>query len=210
MIHVAIVEDIKEIREGLQLLIDSSDGFSCRYTFSSAEEAIKELPDTIPDVVLMDIHLPGITGIEAVKFLKPKLPAVQFIMSTVYDDDENIFQSLQAGACGYILKKTAPQTILNAITEVHQGGSPMTPAIARKVIASFQKKSSIDEAEELTAKEKEVLKALAKGLRYKEVAAQFNVSIETIRSHARNIYEKLHVQSRTEALNKVFGRQHPS
>jgi DNA-binding NarL/FixJ family response regulator len=206
MIHVVIIEDIKEIREGLQLLIDSSDGFSCSRTFVSAEQAIEQLPQSCPDVALMDINLPGINGIEAVRQLKIQCPLTQFIMSTVYEDDENIFESLKAGASGYLLKKTAPSKILDAITEVVAGGSPMSSQIARKVIASFQKKDSIDDVDILTPKEKEVLKSLAKGLRYKEIAGEFGVSMETIRSHARNIYEKLQVQSRTEALNKVYGR----
>jgi DNA-binding NarL/FixJ family response regulator len=206
MIHVVIIEDIKEIREGLQLLIDSSDGFVCNTTFATAEEAIAGLPGACPDVALMDIHLPGISGIEAVKKLKGQCPATQFIMSTVYEDDENIFDSLKAGASGYLLKKTAPSKILDAIAEVFNGGSPMSSQIARKVIASFQQKDSIDETDILTPKEKEVLKALAKGLRYKEIADEFGVSMETIRSHARKIYEKLQVQSRTEALNKVYRR----
>lgn len=207
MIQVVIIEDIREIREGLQLLIDSSDGFTCTRTFSSAEQAIAELPGSCPDVALMDIHLPGINGIEAVRQLKTKCIRTQFIMSTVYEDDENIFESLKAGASGYLLKKTAPSRILDAIIEVYEGGSPMSSQIARKVIASFQKKDSIDDVEILTPKEKQVLKSLAKGLRYKEIADELNVSMETIRSHARNIYEKLQVQSRTEALNKVYGKK---
>jgi DNA-binding NarL/FixJ family response regulator len=206
VILVVIIEDIKEIREGLQLLIDSSDGFSCTKTFSNAEQAIEELPDIFPDVALMDINLPGLNGIEAVRKLKSKCPETQFIMSTVYEDDDNIFESLKAGASGYLLKKTAPVKMLDAITEVHNGGSPMSSQIARRVIASFQHKNSIDETNILTPKEKEILKALAKGLRYKEIADEMKISIETVRSHARNIYEKLQVQSRTEALNKVYGR----
>jgi DNA-binding NarL/FixJ family response regulator len=206
MIHVVIIEDIKEIREGLQLLIDSSDGFSCLQTFPNAEQAIEQLPASCPDVVLMDINLPGISGIEAVKKLKGQCTRTQFIMSTVYEDDENIFESLKSGASGYLLKKTAPSKILDAITEVFEGGSPMSSQIARRVIASFQKKDSIDETDILTPKEKEILKALAKGLRYKEIADEMKISMETVRSHARKIYEKLHVQSRTEALNKIYGR----
>ena len=206
MINVVIIEDIREIGEGLQMLIDGSDGFNCSKTFSTAELAISEVPGICPDVVLMDINLPGISGIEAVKKLKAQCINTLFIMSTVYEDDENIFESLKAGASGYLLKKTAPSKILEAITEVYNGGSPMSSQIARKVIASFQHKDSIDEVEVLTPKEKEVLKELAKGLRYKEIANSLGVSIETIRSHARKIYEKLQVQSRTEALNKVYGR----
>ena len=206
MIHVVIIEDIKEIREGLQILIDSSDGFTCRKTFANAEQAIEELPSLYPDVALMDIHLPGINGIEAVRRLKNLSPDTQFIMSTIYEDDENIFESLEAGASGYLLKKTAPSKILDAISEVHHGGSPMSSQIARRVIASFQHKNSIDETNFLTPREKEILKELSKGLRYKEIADEMKISIETVRSHARKIYEKLQVQSRTEALNKVYGR----
>ncbi|HVZ55511.1 MAG TPA: response regulator transcription factor [Chitinophagaceae bacterium] len=207
MVHVVIIEDVKEIREGLQWLIDSSEGFVCSRSFSTGEEALAEVPAICPDVVLMDINLPGISGIEAVSRLKHQCPDTQFIMSTVYEDDENIFESLKAGASGYLLKKTAPAKILDAIMEVVAGGSPMSSQIARKVIESFQRKDSIEETPLLTPKEKQVLKALAKGLRYKEIADEMNVGLETIRSHARKIYEKLQVQSRTEAINKIYGRR---
>lgn len=207
MTSVVIVEDVKEIREGLKLLIGSHEGFECHYAFSSGEEALAAIPKLKPDVVLMDIHLPGMTGIECIRQLKPLCVNTLFIMSTVYEDDENIFESLKAGASGYLLKKTSPAKILEAIREVTDGGSPMSGQIARRVISSFQKKDSIDASELLTNKEKEILKALAKGLRYKEVAASMNISIETVRSHARNIYEKLQVQSRTEALNKIYGKK---
>ena len=201
-----IIEDIKEIREGLQMLIDGSDGFMCARTFANAEDAIEQLPGISPDVALMDINLPGINGIEAVRKLKPKCSSTQFIMSTVYEDDDSIFESLKAGASGYLLKKTAPSKILDSITEVFHGGSPMSGQIARKVIASFQQKDSIDESALLTLREKEILKSLAKGLRYKEIAAELNIGLETVRTHARNIYEKLQVQSRTEAINKIMGK----
>jgi DNA-binding NarL/FixJ family response regulator len=206
MISVVIIEDIREIREGLQILIQGSDGFACLKTYATAEDAVEELPSLTPDVVLMDIHLPGMSGIEAVRKLKSQCPDTQFIMSTIYEDDENIFESLKAGASGYLLKKTAPAKIMDAITEVYNGGSPMSSQIARKVIASFQQQNPIDETQVLTPKEKEILKELSKGLRYKEIADVMQISMETVRSHARHIYEKLHVQSRTEALNKVFGR----
>lgn len=205
MIKVAIVEDIKDIREGLQLLINSSDGFSCVETYSSVEDALVGLPKVLPDVVLMDIHLPGLSGIEAVKRLKPQFRSIQFIMSTVYEDDENIFESLKAGATGYLLKKTSPAKILEAITDVYNGGSPISAEIARKVIGSFQKQNPIDAAEELTPKEKEILKALSKGLRYKEIANEMQISMDTVRTHVRHIYEKLQVQSRMDAVNKVYG-----
>lgn len=208
MIAVAIVEDIKEIREGLKILINLSDGFSCENVYSTAEQALEQLPQTLTDVVLMDINLPGINGIECVKQLKPLMPDTQFIMSTVYEDDENIYESLKAGATGYLLKKTVPSRILEAIDEVYQGGSPMSTQIARRVIASFQKEDDIEASELLTSREKEILKNLAEGLRYKEIAAKLKISIETVRTHARRIYEKLHVQSRTEALNKVYGKTH--
>ncbi|HXD78647.1 MAG TPA: response regulator transcription factor [Puia sp.] len=206
MIQVAIVEDIREIREGLQMLINFSEGFHCSQVYATAEEALEGIPVHCPDVVLMDINLPGMSGLECVRRVKPLCPATQFIMSTVYEDDENIFESLKAGATGYLLKKTVPARILEAITEVHQGGSPMSTQIARRIIGTFQKKDGITAADELTTREKEVLKSLSEGLRYKEIAAKFRISIETVRSHARNIYEKLHVQSRTEALNKVYGK----
>ena len=206
MIHVAIIEDIREIREGLQLLIDGSEGFACSTTFATAEQAIVNLPNQCADVVLVDIHLPGVSGIEAVRRLKTLCPDTQFIMSTVYEDDQNIFESLKAGASGYLLKKTAPSRILDAISEVYEGGSPMSSQIARRVIASFQKKDTIDDTDLLTPREKEILKQLSKGLRYKEIADDMRISMETVRSHARKIYEKLQVQSRTEALNKIYGR----
>lgn len=204
MIEVAIVEDIREIREGLKLLIGSSTGFSCREAYPSAEAALAALPASPPDVVLMDIHLPGMSGIECIRQLRPICPHTQFIISTIYEDDKNLFESLKAGATGYLLKKTEPVKILEAIREVHAGGSPMSTQIARKVISTFQTATGIDESEVLTAKEKEILKALSRGLRYKEIASEMSISIETVRSHVRHIYEKLQVQSRTEALNKIM------
>jgi DNA-binding NarL/FixJ family response regulator len=207
MIKVAIVEDIRDIREGLQLLIDSDESFSCTNAFAVGEDAVKGLPSSLPDVVLMDIHLPGMNGIEAVKILKSSHPALQFIMSTIYEDDENIFESLKAGASGYLLKKTPPEKILEAIKEVYNGGSPMSSQIARRVIEAFQKKTIVAESPKLTSKENEILKALSKGLRYKEIASEMQISLDTVRTHVRHIYEKLQVQSRMEAINKVYG--HP-
>ncbi len=205
MIAVAIVEDIREIREGLKILINLSDNFCCEHVYATAEQALTQLPQNKPDVVLMDINLPGISGIECVKQLKALCPDTQFIMSTVYEDDDSIFESLKAGATGYLLKKTVPARILEAITEVYDGGSPMSTQIARRVIASFQKQDGIDASDILTVREKEILKNLSEGLRYKEIAAKLKISVETVRSHTRRVYEKLHVQSRTEALNKVYG-----
>lgn len=205
-INVAIVEDVKDIREGLQALINFSAGFSCTHVYSSGEEAEAALPALMPDVVLMDINLPGISGIECVRKIRTQCPATQFIMSTVYEDDENIFESLKAGATGYLLKKTEPALILEGIRQVYEGQSPMSPQIARRVISSFQKQDSIDASTLLSPKEKEILKALAKGLRYKEIADAQCLSLQTVRTHTRHIYEKLQVQSRTEALNKIYGK----
>src|ERR1700730_6892934 len=204
MIEVAIVEDVKEIREGLQLLIDGSIGFSCKEVYGTAELALESIPVTQPQVVLMDINLPGISGIECTRQLKIKFPRIQIIMSTVYEDHDNIFESLKAGATGYLLKRTEPGKILEAIQEVCDGGSPMSTNIARKVISIFQDRKANENAEVLTTKEKEILKLLAKGLRYKEIASELDIGLETVRSHVRNIYEKLQVQSRTEALNKIY------
>lgn len=205
-IRVAIVEDTEDIRTGLELLIDSSEGFECRHVYAAAEEALEALPSVKPDVVLMDIHLPGISGIECVRILKPKCPDTQFMMNTVYEQEEHIFESLKAGATGYILKKTPPVQLLEAITDIYNGGSPMSGQIARKVIGSFQPKSApaVSPTEQLSAREKEILDALSKGLRYKEIADQHFISVDTVRTHIRKIYEKLQVHSRTEALNKVF------
>lgn len=204
-IRVVIVEDTDEIRQGLAMLINGSEGFECIETYSNGVDALENLPLSKPDVVLMDINMPGMNGIDCVKKLKPLLPNTQFVMSTVYEDDENIFQSLKAGASGYLLKKTQPSRILESIQEVNDGGSPMSWQIARKVIGSFHQEP-IDKDEQLSDRETEILQQLAKGLRYKEIADQLFISTETVRSHVRRIYEKLQVHSRTEALNKVFPR----
>jgi DNA-binding NarL/FixJ family response regulator len=202
-IRVAIVEDTKDIREGLEMLINASEGFSCSQVCPTAEDAIEKLVTDAPDVVLMDINLPGMSGPECVKKLKPLCPSTQFLMCTVYEEDEHIFESLKAGATGYILKKTAPDKLLEAIKDIYNGGSPMTGGIARKVMASFVPPTPVI-PNELSTREFEILEALAKGFRYKEIADKLFISIDTVRSHIRNIYEKLQVHSRTEALNKVF------
>jgi DNA-binding NarL/FixJ family response regulator len=206
-IQIAIVEDEKTVREGLKFLIDGTEGYTCVAVYPNAEEALLEVIDIQPDVVLMDIHLPGMSGIECVAKLKEKKPDFQIVMLTIYEDDEQIFKSLAAGAHGYILKKTPPAKLLEAISEVHQGGSPMSSQIARRVVDFFQvKEVSALENENLSAREQEILSYLAKGYRYKEIADILCISIETVRTHIRNIYEKLHVHSRTEALLKYLGK----
>ena len=206
-IHIAIVEDEKTVREGLKLLIDGTEGYKCVAVYPNAEEALREISEIQLDVVLMDIHLPGMSGIECVAKLKEQNPEFQIIMLTIYEDDEQIFKSLSAGAHGYILKKTEPAKLLEAISEVHQGGSPMSSQIARRVVDFFQIKEVISaQTENLSMREKEILSYLSKGYRYKEIANILCISIETVRTHIRNIYEKLHVHSRTEALLKYLGK----
>lgn len=205
-INVAIVEDTADIREGLALLIGSSDGFICEYVFANAEDALTALPQIKPDVVLTDINLPGISGIELVKTLKPVIPNTQFLMCSVYEDDDSIFQSLKNGATGYLIKNSAPLKILSAIIEISEGGSPMSSSIARRVIASFQLAEPIKDYD-LSEREKEILQLLSEGLMYKEVGNQLFISIDTVRTHVRKIYEKLEVHSRTEALNKYYARK---
>ena len=206
-IRVIIVEDDKEMREGLELIIRSNPALECIATCSSGEEALEMIPPNIPDIVLMDIHLPGISGIECVKKLKPSLAFTQFMMCTVYEDNENVFDSLCAGATGYLLKNSPPSKITEAIIDLYHGGSPMSSVIARKVIQTFKPTTGQNkDIEKLTNREREMLDLLAKGYRYKEIADQLSISFETVRTHIHNIYEKLHVQSRTEALNKAFPR----
>ncbi len=208
-IRVVIVEDDKEMREGLELIVRSNPALECVATCSSGEEAMESIPVHIPDIVLMDIHLPGISGIECVRSLKPSLAFTQFMMCTVYEDNENIFDSLCAGATGYLLKNSPPSKITEAVIDLFHGGSPMSSVIARKVIQAFRPavaEKNLD-VEKLTNREREMLDLLAKGYRYKEIADQLCISFETVRTHIHNIYEKLHVQSRTEALNKVFPRE---
>lgn len=204
MIKVGIVEDEKQIRESLATLINGSEGFSCTDTFDCAEIAIDKIPFLNLDVVLMDIHLPEKTGIECIAAIKPKCPGTQFLMCTSLEDTETVFKALKVGATGYLTKTTQPVKILDAIAEVYHGGSPMSSSIARKVVASFQPTENNLELQKLSTREKEILDLLAQGLRYKEIADKLFLSTETVRTHIRNIYEKLQVNSRTDALNKVF------
>lgn len=201
MITVSIVDDEKELRESIRAFIDGSPGFRCVSAYHSAETALKHLTEDRADVVLMDIHLTGMSGIECVERLKTMLPEMQVMMLTVYEDTDQIFKALSAGASGYMLKRSTPARLLEAIKELNEGGSPMSSSIARKVVASFQKSAQTrDEKTNLSPREQMVLESMAKGLTYKQAADQFGISIGTIRTYVRRIYEKLHVQSRTEAV----------
>ena len=207
-ISVAIVEDTEDIRVSLATLIGGNDGFECGYSLSSAEQALRDLPGKKVDIVLMDISMPGMSGIECVRKLKPLMPGTHFMMCTVYNDDESIFNALKAGASGYILKRTTPEKIIEALKELFNGGSPMSSEIARRVVSTFNsgQKVSNQNIESLTAREKEILELLAKGFLYKEIADSLFISRETVKKHIHNIYRKLEVQTRTEALNKAYSR----
>jgi len=190
-----------------------SDGYRLLGSFSSAEEAIEKIPALSPQVVLMDINLGGMSGIECVRQLKPMHPDILYMMCTVYEEDEKIFEALSAGANGYILKKTAPGKLLEAIRELSEGGAPMSSQIARKVVTAFRGKSVTDGPLQedksiniLSSREREILEHLSKGLLYKEIANNLFISPETVRKHVYHIYEKLHVNNRVEAVNKYFGR----
>ena len=209
-IAVSIVEDDARVRASLARLIDSSAGYRCVSNHSSAEDALRELPKFRPDVVLMDINLPGVNGVECVRQLKPQMPGTQVIMLTVYQNTEHIFNALAAGATGYMLKQTPPPELLSAIKEVHAGGSPMSGHIARKIVQSFQHAAPLSaEAQSLSPREAEVLDLLAKGFLYKEIAEAMKVSYATVHTHIRHIYEKLHVRSRTEAVAKHLNQKSP-
>jgi DNA-binding NarL/FixJ family response regulator len=207
-ISVCIVDDNKELRNALEEIISMSQGYKCIATIGTAEEAVRQLPVLEPDVVLMDINLGGSeSGIDCVKALKSRMPGTNFMMCTVYEENEKIFEALSAGASGYILKKTDPTRMLEAIRELYEGGAPMSSQIARKVVAAFQKSpGGGHDLDELSNREKEILELLSKGLMYKEIAAQLFLSPETVRKHVYHIYEKLHVNNRVAAVNKYYGR----
>ncbi len=206
-IQVVIVEDDEEIRANLTHRIGGNSGFRLLGTYSSAEAAVAELPQRKPDVILMDINLPGMDGVECVRTLKPKIPDAQFIMLTVYEDNNRLFASLMAGASGYLLKRTPPAKLLQSIREAYAGGSPMTPQIARRVVQHFRQiPEAASELEKLAPREMEVLDQLSKGFRYKEIVDNLGISHGTLHSYIRNIYEKLHVHSRTEAVVKYLQR----
>jgi DNA-binding NarL/FixJ family response regulator len=205
-IKVSIVEDDTRIREGLNFLISASSGFLCVSTFGNAEAAIKQMPQQWPDVVLMDINLPKMSGIECVAKLKAMNRALQIVMLTSFEDDELIFNSLKAGASGYLIKQSEPAEILAAVTAVHKGGSPMSASIARKLVSHFQQAPMQNESGNLSKRELEILNLLTKGYQDKKIADLLTISEATVRSHLRSIYEKLHVQTRTEAVVKFLNK----
>ncbi len=216
IISVCIVDDNKDIRSALEQIILMADGYSLVGSFADAEEALLKIPLVKPNVVLMDINLgDGESGIDCVRQLKPLHPEILFMMCTIYEEDEKIFEALTAGANAYILKKTAPGKLLEAIRELHEGGAPMSSQIARKVVNAFQGRTGPDHTgansggksmSELSNRENEIIELLAKGMLYKEIAGRLFISQETVRKHVYHIYEKLHVNNRVEAINKFYGR----
>src|ERR1043166_8272016 len=206
-IAVSIVEDDAKVRASLAKLIDAAAGFRCLSHHGDAETALRELPKINPQVVLMDINLPGLSGVECARRLKPLLNQTQIIMLTVYQNTEHIFNALAAGATGYLLKQTPPAELLSAIRDVYAGGSPMSSHIARKIVQSFQRPlPATRDTDNLSPRESEVLDLLAKGYLYKEIADKMGLSYATVHTHIRHIYEKLHVRSRTEAVARHLGQ----
>jgi DNA-binding NarL/FixJ family response regulator len=205
MISVSIVDDEAGLRQSIVTFINGASGFKCLSAYPSAEAALENLPKERPDVVLMDINLAGTSGIECVAKLKIAAPEIQIVMFTVYEDTAQIFQALSAGASGYLLKRSTPVKLLEAICDVHAGGSPMSSSIARKVVASFQKPGQPARgSNHLSGREQSILECLSKGLTYQQTADQLAISIGTLRTHVRRIYEKLHVHARTAAVAKYM------
>lgn len=207
LLAIAIVEDDAKIRESLVSLMERTPGFSCKGAYPNAEAALKEIPKQLPDLVLMDVNLPKMSGIQCVASLKAQCPKLQILMLTSYEDSELVFESLKAGANGYLLKLSEPSEIVAAIKEVHKGGAPMSSSIARTVVQFFrQTPEPASDATKLTPREKEILDALSKGFRYKEIADKLGIGHGTINTYIRSIYEKLQVHSRTEAVMKYLGK----
>jgi DNA-binding NarL/FixJ family response regulator len=206
-IKVSIVEDDSQTREILSGWVSRADGFQCVSNHSSGEDALAQIPEQKPEIVLMDINLPGIKGPECVRRLKPLLPGTQFVMLTVYEDSDHIFQALQAGATGYLLKQTRRAELISALSNVHAGGSPMSANIARKVVQCFHQPLPLTQAEDAlpSPREREVLELLARGYLYKEIAESLKISQVTVNTYVRRIYEKLHVHSRSQAIAKYTG-----
>ena len=206
-IYIVLVDDDTEFSDSMELFLSKAVDFHIAGSFSSAEEFMEAFEEITADVVLMDINLPGINGIECVKLMKPKNDSIQYMMCTVHEDQDKTFAALCAGATGYILKNATPAQLIDAVRDIAQGGSPMSPQIARYVLKAFQAQNQHpDMMQNFTQREKELVIALSKGYQYKEIADQMFISIETVRTYVRNIYEKLQVHSRTDAINKVFGQ----
>lgn len=207
-ITVSIVEDNRGTRESLAELLGRVPALRCVGTHASGEEALRQIPQEKPDVVLMDINLPGMSGIECVQRLKDSMPETQVLMLTTYEEGDLIFNSLRNGASGYLLKNLPPQELIQAVEQVHAGGSPMSMQVARKVVNHFQQiRQPASEMETLTRREQEILALLAKGYLYKEIADHLGITVSTVRAHLHTVYEKLHVQSRTEAVVKFLGQK---
>jgi DNA-binding NarL/FixJ family response regulator len=207
-ISVSVVEDDAPSRKMMVGWVNNAEGFKCVSDHASAESALRQLPEVKPNVVLMDINLPGMNGMECVSRLKPILPDTQFVMLTVYEDSDHIFRALQSGAAGYLLKETPRTELFAALESVHHGGSPMTSNIARKVVRSFQMPPADPAIEDLSPREREVLDLLARGYLYKEIADALGISVPTVNTYIRRIYEKLHVRSRSQAVAK-YSQGHP-
>jgi DNA-binding NarL/FixJ family response regulator len=204
-IKISIVEDLEVIRNGLAAIINMSSDFTVLHSFETAEEALPTILSDPPDIVIMDIQLPGgMNGIECIKKIKEKKPGIQFMMFTIYENSDTVFEALEAGAAGYLLKNTTPFKILESLKELYEGGSPMNAEIAKKLVLRFQQVASHMSEFHLTEKEKQILNLVSKGFLYKEIAFELNNSINTIKQHIRHIYEKLHVQNKAEAINKIF------
>lgn len=205
MINVAVIEDLPNYRNALQVLLDGSEGFTCAGTYENAEASLEGFSANHPDVALVDINLPGMNGIELIKIIRDKFPSILCMICTAYDEDEKVFKALENGAHGYILKSTPPAKILEAIVDLKNGGSPMSNEIARKVVMAFNKKNN-PELDQLSSRENEILRLLVQGLLYKEIASGLGISIETVKRHCFNIYQKLHVHNRSEAINRYHGK----
>ena len=208
-IGICVVEDDAGFRSGLERLLGRTQDFRCLGSFASGEAGLQAIPNIKPDVVMMDLNLPGMNGVECVRKLKALLPSLQIVMLTVYEDPDQIYNALSAGAMGYLLKQTPPAELLNAIRDVHGGGAPMSSQIARKVVLSFQNAPVSSDAEGLSAREREVLDYLAQGFLIKEIGEKLGIGFDTVRTYVRRIYEKLHVHSRAQAVAKFLQTSTP-